>query len=573
MRLRCKCHFQMSSLVKLQIKNPANHDAYLLDIKPEATLADLQQLLADSYSGNPPPHQQTLIFAGKVLRDTSASIKSLVDKHGPVEGPHTFHLVIKKVDTAPSTGSNVSAASKIPANGSGIVSNSPSTLSIAAASASSTSHPPPLSPPLPPTSSSIQSTNEHQGASYVAPANTQEAPPLVSSTPFTSPTTQAGPHLSGGLSCYTHLQSVYNAAYEAAYTAAAAAVVSSGSATSTSSSAVTLPSRIEHGQALPAMSLPAMMPMGCYMPVMVMPQPYYPMLMPQPSSLSVNQTLRQQQQYHAQQQQQDLQPLVAQLVQAGVLNGQEIRIEGLPHEAIGPLALALAQYRVQQQQQRGRAGAGLQLGNNGAAAAAGALNVPRVRRMRLNIRLSMRALLQVLFFGMLMYQHLTWQRFMSLLIGGALMYIATRWQLPQYLAVLQRPPPQPPAQVPVGPAAAAAPAPGPVAPQGVHGEAPAQPPGDAGMAAAPVQAAPVPRGVVHELLVLILGLFTSLLPSWNYNPEDAAAFAVGQAIAAREEGNGQADQRGDAAGAQDPQQGPAAADNVEEAEPAAAAVF
>ena len=33
------------------------------------------------------------------------------------------------------------------------------------------------------------------------------------------------------------------------------------------------------------------------------------------------------------------------------------------------------------------------------------------------------------------------------------------------------------------------------------------------------------------MLVLILGFITSLLPAWNYNPEDAAAFAV----AARED--------------------------------------
>ena len=31
---------------------------------------------------------------------------------------------------------------------------------------------------------------------------------------------------------------------------------------------------------------------------------------------------------------------------------------------------------------------------------------------------------------------------------------------------------------------------------------------------------------------------TSLLPAWNYNPEDAAAFAAGQDIAMGEEQNG-----------------------------------
>lgn len=35
--------------------------------------------------------------------------------------------------------------------------------------------------------------------------------------------------------------------------------------------------------------------------------------------------------------------------------------------------------------------------------------------------------------------------------------------------------------------------------------------------------------------MLLLGFVTSLLPAWNYNPEDAAAFAAAQDIAAREE--------------------------------------
>jgi len=31
-------------------------------------------------------------------------------------------------------------------------------------------------------------------------------------------------------------------------------------------------------------------------------------------------------------------------------------------------------------------------------------------------------------------------------------------------------------------------------------------------------------------MVVILGFVTSLLPAWNYNPEDAAVFAAGQAM-------------------------------------------
>ena len=42
------------------------------------------------------------------------------------------------------------------------------------------------------------------------------------------------------------------------------------------------------------------------------------------------------------------------------------------------------------------------------------------------------------------------------------------------------------------------------------------------------------RGFLHEIFVIILGFITSLLPAWNYNPDDAAAFAAGQAMDARE---------------------------------------
>ena len=35
-------------------------------------------------------------------------------------------------------------------------------------------------------------------------------------------------------------------------------------------------------------------------------------------------------------------------------------------------------------------------------------------------------------------------------------------------------------------------------------------------------------------MVVVLGFITSLLPAWNYNPDDAAAFAAGQAMDARE---------------------------------------
>jgi hypothetical protein len=84
-------------------------------------------------------------------------------------------------------------------------------------------------------------------------------------------------------------------------------------------------------------------------------------------------------------------------------------------------------------------------------------------------------------------QHFTWHRFISLLIGGVLMYMAKRWELTQYLAALQRPAPQAPAQ---GPAAAV---PDPAAPLREPGGAPEQPVGGEGVTTPPRQAAPQAR--------------------------------------------------------------------------------
>ena len=69
----------------------------------------------------------------------------------------------------------------------------------------------------------------------------------------------------------------------------------------------------------------------------------------------------------------------------------------------------------------------------------------------------------------------------------------------------------------------------------------------------------IPRGFLHEILVVIIGFLTSLMPAWNYNPDDAAAFAAGQAIAAREDQQQQQGQQpGDAEAVQ--LGGPVAAD-------------
>lgn len=49
-----------------------------------------------------------------------------------------------------------------------------------------------------------------------------------------------------------------------------------------------------------------------------------------------------------------------------------------------------------------------------------------------------------------------------------------------------------------------------------------------------VPAGPPRRGVLTEIGLFFAGFLTSLLPAWNYNPDDAAAFALAQDLMARE---------------------------------------
>ena len=98
--------------------------------------------------------------------------------------------------------------------------------------------------------------------------------------------------------------------------------------------------------------------------------------------------------------------LIAQLLQAGLLNGHqnhEIRIEGLPPDAIGPVAQALANLR----QRRGFQHQGARDGVEQRAAdeANGQQRQPRrLRVININLRLSIRTLLQMLVFAVVAYQ-------------------------------------------------------------------------------------------------------------------------------------------------------------------------
>jgi predicted lipid-binding transport protein (Tim44 family) len=221
----------------------------------------------------------------------------------------------------------------------------------------------------------------------------------------------------------------------------------------------------------------------------------------------------------------------------------------------------------------------------------------------------MRTLLQMLVFGMVLYQHCTWPRLCILLAGSIILYATALWapfrqfilslampprpeqlaemQLRRQQAAQQQRQAQQPAQQQQQPAQAAAAAGGQQQQQRQDGGAAAPAaPAAAGAAAEPRAEADAPafaadladaragfprgevplqpglpawlqRGIVREVLAVLLSFITSLLPGWNYNAEDAAVFAAAQEMMAREareqqqQGQGQGAAAGGAAAAGD----------------------
>ncbi|PNH00606.1 hypothetical protein TSOC_013564 [Tetrabaena socialis] len=124
-------------------------------------------------------------------------------------------------------------------------------------------------------------------------------------------------------------------------------------------------------------------------------------------------------------------------------------------------------------------------------------------------------------------KHFTWRRCLALLIGGAVLYITSAWApFRRLMRGIHAMPPR------AGGGAGAVAGPG-VAAAGAgvaDGQAGVPAPGG-GVGRRPLQR----RGILHEILVFLVGFITSLLPAWNFNPEDAAAFAAAQAMLAEEE--------------------------------------
>lgn len=242
------------------------------------------------------------------------------------------------------------------------------------------------------------------------------------------------------------------------------------------------------------------------------------------------------------------------------------------------------------QQQQGQQAAGAPAAAVAAPGAAGAAAQPhgnrRYRTRTITFRISMRTLLQMLVFAMVLYQHCTWPRLCILLFGSIILYITALWPpFRQFVVSLARPPlpeqlaqmrqrreqaaaaaaaGQPPpeqqaaaAEQPAGggaPAAAAAAAPQGQAAAAGGAEAAAAPAaapgaqqqavGGGGVAAGvgaghPPGQPPLPawlqQGLLREVLAVLVSFITSLFPAWNYNAEDAAVFAAAQEMLAREE--------------------------------------
>mmetsp|Transcript_18218 Transcript_18218/g.54803 ORF Transcript_18218/g.54803 Transcript_18218/m.54803 type:complete len:652 (+) Transcript_18218:3557-5512(+) len=148
------------------------------------------------------------------------------------------------------------------------------------------------------------------------------------------------------------------------------------------------------------------------------------------------------------------------------------------------------------------------------------------------INLNMRVILQVAVLLLLLWQHCPPGRFFALVLGAAVLYISAFSPLRRWLQRITGMVPAQGAAAPGGAGIAAGAGNG----NGGAGAAPAAAAAQGGGVAGAPAAAAVPRrgGVLREIRALLIGFFTSLLPGWNINPEDAAAFAAAQQMAAAE---------------------------------------
>ncbi|KAI8464788.1 MAG: hypothetical protein J3K34DRAFT_439138, partial [Monoraphidium minutum] len=81
-------------VVELCIKNPGKHGDFRMKAQAGTTLAEVQQLIQRDYDGNPEPKTQTLIYGGKVLKDTGLTLADVLPQPLGSSTPHNLHLVV-----------------------------------------------------------------------------------------------------------------------------------------------------------------------------------------------------------------------------------------------------------------------------------------------------------------------------------------------------------------------------------------------------------------------------------------------------------------------------------------------
>lgn len=462
----------------------------------------VKQWLGQQYPGHPAPSRQTIIYAGKVLRDDSTVLRDVIKQDYNPDVPYTLHLVVKDLPSP--------APGPLPSD--------------AGAAADSASAPQPATAQqstLQQTSSSSQPAAATGGAAEAGPS--QQAPPdphlpypygASSSTGTAWDADAMGflPQVQGYAFAAAYpnpYMYANNAALSAMYNAAYAAYECASQAP---------------GGAVRPPTSPA--PVAYVTPWGLIPPPQPTLILPVPNAATPQ-------------------------GQAGLSPAQAQQLQHQPFMHFAPLQMAPMPYGFMPYPhgiayppgypmhfhvpgQPGPQGAGAPgmppLGNRQPfGAAVPRRPIVRVRMLRINVRM----FIQLLVVFLIIYQHCSPGRFLLLVIGGLLLYLTTLTPLRRLLHRLVGLPQ--PGMVPMP---AAAQQQGPLGGRPGAGGAEGQQAGaaaDAG-AAGPQQAAVrQPPGLLRELQALVMGFFTSLLPGWNYNPEDAAAFAAAQEIIAHEE--------------------------------------
>ncbi|KAL3137454.1 hypothetical protein ABBQ38_004745 [Trebouxia sp. C0009 RCD-2024] len=484
-------------VVEFIIKNPtgANSLTFTLRATSASTVLDLKKQLQTQYPGNPDSQSQTIIYAGKVLREDDLCVKDFLRPKLEESIAHSLHLVIKD---------SKSQAHQAP--------HPPTHFSTSAGP--SGYNPPAFQPrPTPPgaqthtaQAQNAQPQNAAMLAAYQAALNTfvnnrqpQQAAPQGSQQASSSAQNGAHPGLAAQPQPVQGQQPSHgNAAAQ------------------------------DQGAMYPVHAPP----MLAYIPVLV-PNPYaaMPHAWPQP---------QQQQQQHQAQQQQSMaghgQPVMQYpyppFTPMWLPYGMPPPGQGMPpgpfrmhvagpHHPGAPRPPPNAAWRVgPRQRHAGQIPAG---GVPGVADGMPA-NILRARRgaglhVRL-VRIDLKALVQLAVVGLVLYQHCPPGRFLMLMGVGALLYLTGLGPLQRALQRL---------------VALALPAPMRTPQAGGQG-APVGPP-----PAAPQWT------LFGELQAVVVGFFSSLIPGWNMNAEDAAAFAAAQQMQAAEAAR---DQRAAGAGGQ-----------------------